>query len=466
MLDSKNCAERNVHWYVFGILECDEGFSDSKGNNFYRLENYGFTIVPNIWLNKENVSETVINSLKDWAKDCEIPYDGMVVSFNSISYSESLGQTSHHPLHSIAYKFKDETEETILRSVEWNTTRSGQINPTACFDTVILDNTEVSRASLFNLTFIKDMELNLLNSIQVSKRNMIIPYIEENLDRQKGNYIPIPKVCPSCGTKTEVRNTGTADFLYCNNASCPAKLVDKFSHFVSRDAMNIEGMSEATIEKFINRGWLKTFDDIYKLDQYKSEIVKMEGFGQRSYNNLIEAIERSKYVEFQNFVYSLGIDQIGKGGSRRLAKHFNNNIEVFLKAVNDQYDFTVIEDYGQITSDAVLYYFDEPANYSMVNRLLEYVIIKQEEKVQPMAFKNLSGLTFVITGAVYSFKNRDEFRVLVESLNGKVSGSVSNKTNYLVCNENAGSSKSQKAKALGVNVITEDEFNKMIGRNV
>lgn len=470
-LDSSICAKRKVYWYAFNILECDKNLSDSKYENFKWLGELGFyTIVNTKILNKLGTPEyqfkMLIESMRNIAIEIGIPIDGMVLSFDSIKYSDSLGQTNHHPLHSIAFKFGDETEETILRSIEWNTTRSGQINPTACFDTVILDNTEVSRASLFNLTFIKDMQLNLTNTIAVSKRNMIIPYIEENLDRQENNYIPILERCPSCSCKTEIRNTRTADFLFCTNDNCPAKLLDKFCHFVSRDAMNIDGLSEATLEKFINKGWLKTFDDTYRLSEHKNEIINMDGFGQKSYTKLMTAIEKSKNVEFSNFIYALGVGQVGKGGAKRLAKHFNNDIKAFLKAVDEQYDFTIIEDYGQITSDAVLYYFDEPANYSMVNRLLEYVTIKQEEKVQPIGLKDLSGMTFVITGAVYSFKNRDEFKVLIEGLNGKVSGSVSKNTNYLVCNEDAGSSKSQKAKALGVNVITEDEFNRMIGRNV
>ncbi len=470
-LDSSICAKRKVYWYAFNILECDKNLSDSKYENFKWLRELGFCTIVNTKISNEFDTpeyqfEILIKSMRNIAIDIGIPIDGMVLSFDSIKYSRLLGQTNHHPLHSIAFKFGDETEETILRSIEWNTTRSGQINPTACFDTVILDNTEVSRASLFNLTFIKDMQLNLLNRIQVSKRNMIIPYIEENLDRQEGNYISIPEKCPSCSCKTEIRNTGTADFLFCTNDNCSAKLLDKFVHFCSRDAMNIEGLSEATLEKFVNKGWLKTFDDIYRLEQHKNEIVCMEGFGYKSYTKLITAIERSKYVEFGNFIYALGIEQIGKGGSRRLAKHFNNNIHKFLKAIDNQYDFSSIEDFGQITSDLVIDYFNKQDNVDMVNRLLNIIKIKQEEKPQATGLKDLSGLTFVITGAVYSFKNREQFKILVEGLNGKVAGSVSRNTNYLVCNEDAGSSKSQKAKSLGVSVITEDEFNKMIGRNV
>ena len=252
-LDSKVCSKRNIYFYAFNILEAvdDNGINvldDSKCENFKWLKEQGFNVIKNATV-YNNLTEYDIAKMRLEADKINLPIDGLVISFNSVKYSNSLGFTSHHPLHSLAYKFGDETEESILRSIEWNTTRSGQINPTACFDTVLLDNTEVSRAFLFNLTFIKDMQLNLLNRINVSKRNMIIPYIEENLDRQTSNYVPIPDKCPSCNAKTEIRNTGTADFLYCTNDDCPAKLLDKFVNFVKRDAMNIiEGLSEVTLE--------------------------------------------------------------------------------------------------------------------------------------------------------------------------------------------------------------------------
>ena len=409
-----------------------------------------------------------IEMMKSSAVKLGIPIDGMVLSFDSIKYSDSLGQTNHHPLHSIAFKFGDETEETILRSIEWNTTRSGQINPTACFDTVILDNTEVSRASLFNLTFIKDMQLNLLNRIQVSKRNMIIPYIEENLDRQEGNYISIPEKCPSCSCKTEIRNTGTADFLFCTNDNCPAKLLDKFCHFVSRDAMNIDGLSEATLEKFINKGWLKTFDDIYKLFEHKNEIINMEGFGQKSYTKLMTAIEKSKNVEFANFIYALGIGQIGKGGSKRLAKYFNNDFDKFFEAIDNDYDFSQIEDFGDVTANAILNYFNDEKNISIVCDLLNlHLNVKKKNIDQHKGLKDLSGLIFVVTGNLITFKNREELETLIISLNGKLSGSISSKTSFLINNDIISTSgKNKKAKELNIKIISELSFNEMIGRQV
>lgn len=468
-LDSKICAERNVYWYAFGVLEATDTemetnvLFDSKNENFKWIDEIGFDIIPHMIASKIIKNEYDIEIMKSCAKKLDIPIDGMVLTFDSIKYSESLGQTAHHPLHSIAFKFSDEIEETILRSVEWNTTRSGQINPTACFDTVILDNTEVSRASLFNLTFIKELGLQIGSRILVSKRNLIIPYIEENLDRSD-DVLSFPEKCPSCGHETEIRNTGTADFLFCSNNNCPAKLLDKFVHFCSRDAMNIEGLSEQTIQKFINKGWLKTFDDIYRLSEHKNEIINMEGFGQRSYQKLIEAIDKSRNIEFSNFVYALGIDQIGKGGSKRLAKHFNNDIKAFLKAVDEQYDFTIIEDYGQITSDSILYYFDDPFNYTTVLRLLEYIKIKQEEKLQPITTNSFfNGKKVYCTGTFASYK-KEELQNVLESLGAEFASGYAKSLDYLIVGSLKGSGKVDKALKDGVPVMQEEEFLKLISK--
>jgi DNA ligase (NAD+) len=466
-LDSKICAERNVYWYTFNILEAidiETGanvLSDSKSENFKWIDEIGFDIIPHMIASKTIKNDYDIEMMKSSAVKLGIPIDGMVLSFDSIKYSDSLGQTNHHPLHSIAFKFGDETEETILRSIEWNTTRSGQINPTACFDTVILDNTEVSRASLFNLTFIKDMQLNLLNRIQVSKRNMIIPYIEENLDRQDGNYMPIPEVCPSCGHKTEIRNTGTADFLFCPNDNCPAKLLDKFVHFCSRDAMNIDGFSEQTIQKFINKGWLKTFDDIYKLSEHKNEIINMEGFGQKSYTKLMTAIENSKTTKLENFIYALGIDQIGKGGSKRLAKHIQYDIQTLFDAIEDKYDFTNVEDFGEKTHDSIVEYFKNIDNCNTIVSLLNFIrfndITLSVESNSPF-----SGKKVYCTGSFASHK-KEELQNILESLGAEFASGYAKSLDYLIVGSLKGSGKVDKALKDGVPVMQEDEFLKIIG---
>lgn len=461
-LDSKICAERNVYFYAFNILECGEKLSDSKHCNFAWLWEQGFWTIFCLRLIGD-VTQFDIEGLTDYAKNTNIPIDGMVLSFDSINYSQSLGSTSHHPLHSMAFKFEDETEETILRDIEWNTTRSAQINPTAIFDTVILDNTEVSRASLFNLTFIKDMQLNLLNRITVSKRNLIIPYIEENLDRQEGNYVPIPDKCPSCGAKTEIKNTGTADFLYCTNTNCPAQLLDKFVNFVKRDGMNIEGLSEATLEKFINKGWLKTFDDIYRLDEHKAEITTMEGFGIKSYNNLIKSIEKSKNVSMANFLVALGIPQIGKGGAKRLAKHFNNDMLDFFNCLDTNYDFTQIEDFGETTASALIdYFYGDNDNLEMVYRLLEHVTILQEKKKEIANIEStFSGKKLYCTGTFASYK-KNELQKIIEDLGGEFGSGYAKSLDYLVVGSLKGSSKEDKARKDGVSILTEDQFLEMI----
>jgi DNA ligase (NAD+) len=470
-LDSKICSERNVYFYAFNILECSEELDDSKYDNFHWLGNLGFFTIPYSSI-KFDIAQNNINNMQELAQEMNIPIDGLVVSFDSIKYSELLGETSHHPLHSLAFKFSDESETTILKEIEWSVGRTSVITPVAIFDTVILDNTEVSRASLHNLSIIEELELGIGDSISVIKANMIIPQIEDNFTRS--NNLIIPDKCPSCGDKTiiDVKNiegltfTEPRKFLKCTNDNCPAKLVQKFAHFVSRNAINIEGLSEATLEKFINEGFITTFEDIYNINQYENEIIKMDGFGSRSYTKLIEAIEKSKDVKFENFIFALGINQIGLGGAKRLAKHFKNDINIFINeaSISPVY-FTQIEDFGDITANAVYDYFQNKDNIGQVKELLKYVVIKQEEKKIDNNLKDLTGLTFVITGSVTTFKNRDEFKELVESLNGKVAGSVSNKTNYLVNNNvDSTTGKNKTAKELGVKIISELDFNIMINR--
>lgn len=458
-LDANITKERKLIFIAFGIVKCDTEFT-TKLSQFNFLDTLGFQVVNHRPVYK-GTFELLINKFKEYIPNLTYLTDGLIFEYDDITYGKSLGSTGHHDRKHFALKWADDCSTTVFRGIELNTTRTGMVSLTGLFDEIQIDGANVSRASLHNYDIFESLQLGFGDKINVYRANAVIPQIEDNLTRS-GTY-KIDMKCPSCGGDIEIRQPKEARFLFCKNDNCLAKLLDKFVHFCSRDAMNIEGLSEATLEKFVNKGWLKTFDDIYRLEQQKNEIVCMEGFGQKSYTKLMTAIEKSKNVEFVNFIYALGINQIGKGGAKRLAKHFNNDIKTFLRAVEEQYDFTIIEDYGRITSDSILYYFDDPVNYATVLRLLEYIKIKQEEKTQPIGLKDLSGLIFVITGAVYSFKNREQFKILVESLNGKVAGGISSRTNYLVCNEDAGSSKSQKAKALGVTVITEDEFNKMIG---
>lgn len=462
-LNSGICAERNIYFYAFNILECSEDLSDSKYENFKWLGKQGFWTILNTKLS-ENVTEKLIDGMKLMSEEIGVPIDGMVASFDSVSYSNSLQETAHHPLHSLAYKFFDETEESVLRSVEWNTTRTGQVNPTAIFDTVILDNTEVSRASLFNLTFIEELQINVDSRIKVAKRNMIIPYIEENLDRDLG-LLEFPTECPACKGRTIIKNTGTADFLYCTNDDCSAKLVDKFVHFVKRDCMNIDGFSESGISLFIQKGFLKAFDDVYNIKQFKDRIVKLEGWGSKSYKKLIEAINKSKKVKMENFLYAMGIPNIGKSSSKAIAKHFNDDWFSFEDALCNNFDFAVLEDFGQITNDSLHNWYKNDKERQMWTKLTYAVNFIKEEKKEETGMANLEGKTFVITGGVTTFKNRDEVGELITSLGGKLSGSVSKNTSYLLNNDiTSTTGKNKKALDLGVEIISEATFNEMIGR--
>jgi len=464
-LNSEVCFKRNVYFYSFNILECEEILEDSKFRRCNWLHNLGFTPIPTILLPKDRDIENSINELKQQAQKRNIPIDGIVASFDSVNYSNSLKSTSHHPLHSIGYKFDDVAEQTTLRNIRWNTTRTGQITPTAIFDEVIIDGTSVGRASLHNLSFIENLQLNIGCRILVTKRNLIIPHVEDNLDRDKG-LLEFPRQCPSCNGNTEIKNTGTANFLFCTNENCSAKMLDRFINFVKRDAMNIEGLSEATLEKFISKGWLKIFSDIYELDKYKTEIIKMEGFGLKSYDRLWESIQKSKSVKLENFIVALGIPGIGRSASKIIAKTFNNDWFNFEYHLQSGYDFTQLEGFGDITNDNLHKWYDNMMEFNLWNKLTVVLNFIQKEK-EGNNLKDLSGMTFVITGSVNTFKNRDEFKELVESLNGKVSSSVSSKTSYLVNNDvSSDTGKNKKAKSLGIEIISEDDFNKMIGREV
>ena len=464
-LDSEICSQREVYYYAFGILECDEELSDSKFEQFKWLNELGITTINHIKINKGENIEQYVDKLYQIAEETNTPIDGLVFSMDSVEYSKSLGETSHHPHHSVALKRIDLAETTQLKEIEWSVGRTGVITPVAIFDTVLLDNTEVSRASLHNLSIIEELELGIGDSVSIIKANQIIPQIEENFTRS--NNIGIPKVCPVCGAITIIEQLNESKVLYCTNPNCSAKLLKKFSHFVSRDAMNIEGLSEQTLEKFINQGWLKTFDDIYNLDKYKSQIIKLEGFGSRSYTKLITNIEKSKKVKMQNFLYGLGIPNIGKGSSKIIAKYFNDDWFAFEKALCDEFDFSVLQDFGEITNQSLHNWYNDSNERKMwikLSYMMEF--IKEGKKVESN-LKSLEGLTFVVTGSVETFKNRKELEELITSLQGKLSGSVSKNTNYLINNDiSSTTGKNKKANDLGIEIISETQFNEMIGRVV
>ena len=464
-LDSEICSQREVYYYAFGILECDELLSDSKYEQFKWLNKLGITTINHIKINKGENIEQYVDKMYQVAEETKTPIDGLVFTMDSVKYSKSLGETSHHPHHSIALKAIDLAETTQLTGIEWSVGRTGVITPVALFQTVVLDNTEVSRASLHNLSIIEELELGIGDSVSIVKCNMIIPQIEENFTRS--NNLEIPKVCPVCNGVAIIEQLNESKVLKCTNDNCSAKLLKKFSHFVSRDAMNIEGLSEQTLEKFINHGWLKTFDDIYGLDKYKSRIIKLEGWGLKSYNKLINAIEKSKKVKLANFIYALGIPNIGKGSSKIIAKYFKNDWFAFEEALVNNFDFTILTDFGDITNQSLYKWYND-GNERMMWIKLTYTLefVKEEIKVES-SLKSLEGLTFVVTGSVETFKNRKELEELITSLLGKLSGSVSKNTNYLINNDiTSTSGKNKKANELGVKIISESMFNDMIGRVV
>lgn len=477
-LDSKICKERGIYFYAFGLLEIedisiDTDFKPEQINLDFKTEQLdllklcGFEVVKYAYIDKninEKELQEKINQLKEYADKNYFPIDGIVVQYNNLEYGESLGSTSHHPLHSLAFKFKDEAEETILKEIEWSIGRTGVITPVAIFNPVEIDGTEVTRASLHNLSIIEDLELGMGDNITVIKCNMIIPQIEENLTRS--NNIIIPDKCPNCGCKTEIKQIKDSKVLICTNDACSAKTLKKFCHFVSRDAMNIEGLSEATLDKFIDLGYLNVFSDIYKLQEHKQEIVKLDGFGLKSYNNLIQAIEKSKEVELFSFIYSLGINQVGLSGAKLLAKKFDNDIVKLINLILTTNSFKTkllqIEGFGDIIVNLICNYFSNKDNLVELRKLINIVKFKENKNTSDNTDK-LKDKILVITGDLKFHTNRKEIQQKIENLGGKVASSVSNKTTFLINNDSkSNSSKNKTAKELGVKIITEEEFLDMI----
>lgn len=457
-LDSKICDKRNVYFYAFNVIECDTKFT-TKYNQFIWLNDLGFATVYNIKINAYDNIQSIIDDMIKLAEEKFVPIDGMVISFNDIAYANSLGKTSKFPLHSIAYKFKQDSEETILRSIEWQVGRTGVITPVAYFDTVILDNTEVSKASLHNLSIMEKLEIGLYDRITVIKANQIIPQIEDNLT--KSNNIDIPDKCPVCGYATEIKQENDSKTLNCTNDNCPAKLLKKVVNFVKRDAMNIEGLSEATLEKFINKGLLSSFADIYYLDTnlHKEEILKMDGFGQQSYNKLLSAIEKSKYVKLENFINALGIEGVGFSNAKLLAKKFKT-IDNFIHAKNSE--LLNIDGIGEITLDSISEYLYD--NLDVIDELMNILTFAEEEKkVNVISDNPFSGKKVYATGTFANYK-KEEIQKLLVSLGAEFASGYAKSLDYLIVGSIKGSSKEDKAKKDKVPVLSEQQFNEMIGK--
>lgn len=454
-LNNEITAKRNVHFFAFTMLDIgDEKVDAYMNEKFNFLEKLGFEVVEHKDVTAENIKD-VVSWFSTKISSNDFPSDGLVLSYDDVKYGRSLGRTAKFPRDSIAFKWADEEAETVLRHVEWSPSRTGLINPVACFDSVSLEGTSVSRASIHNISIVRQLKLGIGDTIKVYKANMIIPQISENLTCS--NNLEIPKVCPACGGETIIRNDNDVETLYCPNMDCPAKAIKLFTHFVSRNAMNIDGLSEASLEKFIDKGFLTELSDIYKIERYKDEIVSMDGFGIKSYENMIESINTSRNTELYRLIYGLGIINVGNATAKLICRHFKNDIETIIIADSEEY--SQIEGIGGIIADGIVAYFKNENNIKNLRDILAELNLIEEinDKEQ-----DLEGKTFVITGSLNSFANRDELKKLIEDRGGKVAGSVSAKTSYLINNDvMSSSSKNKKAKSLGVPIISEEDFLKL-----
>lgn len=451
-LNSAVTAERNVNFYAFSLVQCDGKAFNTREEQMQFLNHMGFSIVPYVKVDKNSILDE-IEQFAQKILNYDIPSDGLVLVLDDIAYGEALGRTSKFPRDSIAFKWADELRETTLLEVEWSASRTGLINPVAIFEPVELEGTTVSRASVHNISIVRALELGVGDRISVYKANMIIPQIAENFTRS--NTLEIPNVCPVCGGQTSIEQLKDGQFLYCLNENCDAKKIKSFALFVSRDALNIDGLSEATLEKFIAKGFLHEFADLYHLSDYKAEIVNMEGFGVKSYDKLMQAIETSRSTTLPKVIYALGIAGVGLATAKLICKYFQYDYDAIVAASYDE--LSQIEGVGEVIAQAVLHYFSSERNREMVMRLLtelDVLVDKVDESTQ-----TLKDIVVVITGSVELFENRNALKDVIEQKGGKVTGSVTNKTTYLINNDiTSTSSKNKKAKELGVEIITEADF--------
>ena len=475
LLDAAACRGRRVMFMPFTVLE---GFPEMglKSQKLRKLPELGFQVCKFV-ISRRSLTcremEEGIGSLRQFAEDNDIPIDGIVASYNDIAFSRSCGRTGHHYKDGLAFKFEDELHETKLLSVEWNPSRSGEISPVAVFQPVEIDGCEVSRASLHNLSFIEGMELMPGCRILVSKRNMIIPHVEENLDR--GRFVmnqAVPERCPCCGEPARIHESRSVEngkekvtkTLFCDNQNCETRRLRQFVHFVSQKAMNIEGLSEATLEKFIGKGWIHTYMDIYELDRHRDEIVNMEGFGEKSWQRLWDAIQGSRNSTFERYLIAMDIPMVGNTASRTLAGEFHGDLAEFEDAVHHQYDFTQLPDFGDTLHNNIHEWFYDEENLYVWEVLQQMLYIEKrtmEENKDTVRENPFVGMTIVVTGKVEPY-TRSGINEMIESLGAHAGSSVSRKTDYLVCGENAGS-KLAKARELGIKVLTPAQFFHMAG---
>lgn len=456
-LNSEITAQRQVHFYAFSLVKADGiDFKNSRKEQFEWLKTQGFEVVEYHEVTKETLPETV-KMYSEAIAENDTPSDGLVLLYDDIAYGQSLGRTAKFPRDSIAFKWADEIQETKLLYIEWSASRTGLINPVAVFEPVELEGTTVSRASVHNISIMEGLELGAGDRITVYKANMIIPQIADNLTRS--GVRDIPATCPVCGGKTEIRNLNDVKSLYCTNPDCQAKKIKSFDLFVSRDALNIDGLSEMTLEKFIAAGFIHEFDDIFHLDRHRDAIVTMEGFGEKSYENLIAAAKTASHTTLPRLIFGLGIAGIGLANAKVICRHFDFNLDAMRKAGAEE--LCSIDGIGGVLADAWVTYFKNDRNNETLDHLLADLTFEKEVRNEE---QTLAGKTFVITGSVERFANRKELQEKIEALGGKAAGSVSAKTSYLINNDvTSNSSKNKKARELGIPILSEADFLKMIG---
>lgn len=452
-LNNEVTAGRNVKFFAFSLVKAEGvDFHNSREEQFLFLQKLGFETVEYQMVDSGSVVAAV-DGFEQKIEEYDVPSDGLVLVYDDIAYGQSLGTTAKFPRDSIAFKWADEVRETTLTEIEWSPSRTGLINPIAVFEPVELEGTTVSRASVHNINILKGLKLGIGDRITVYKANMIIPQIAENLTGS--DTIRIPEVCPVCGGRTKVSQINDVQSLYCTNEECEAKRIKSFTLFVSRNAMNIDGLSEATLEKFIAKGYIHEFADIFHLEPYREEIVEMEGFGEKSYQNLINSIEKARKTTLPRLVFSLGIANIGLANAKMICGHYHNNVDEMLAA--DVEDLSAIDGVGEVIATGFYEYFQKKENKNRWENLLKEVEIEKEEPDE--GSQTLTGMAFVITGSLHSYASRNELKEAIEKKGGKVTGSVTSKTICLINNDNtSSSSKNKKAKELQIPILTEEEF--------
>ena len=454
-LNNEITAKRNVRFYAFSLVSADGvDFQNSREMQFRWLNAQGFDVVE-----YRKVTGDTLDAAMDYFADAvtknDFPSDGLVALYDNISYGESLGTTAKFPRNAMAFKWADEMRDTKLLEIEWSPSRTGLINPVAIFEPVELEGTTVSRASVHNISIMKELKLGIGDTIRVYKANMIIPQIAENLTGT-GNA-PVPHICPACGQETVIKKENDVECLFCVNPGCPAKKIKSFGLFTSRDAMNIDGLSEATLEKFIARGFIHDFGDIFEIGKHRDEIVEMDGFGEKSFENLMASLEKAKETTLAKVIYSLGIANIGLANAKVICRHFDDDLEKIRHA--DEEEISSIDTIGPVIARSLTDYFANEENNRKLDHLMSHLTVKKEEKTGEQIFRNMN---FVITGSVEHFANRAQAKEFIESLGGKVTGSVTSKTNYLINNDTtSNSSKNKKAKELGIPILSEEDFLKM-----